>query len=125
MCDTVTHPTLHVSLPLLASGVPRGWTVNLVDTPGLGEANETIQQLAEHSVQLSAAYIYLLQTENVGSKLVNETFKTLADKDQGMQTRSRRECSNESPFRSLTRIYYTSIHLFRVRPGMASKWVWS
>lgn len=75
--------TLRVALPLLAHNVPPEWTVSLVDTPGFGEAIEHVQQLAEDSFEVSAAYIYLLQTENIGGTDVFETFSSLAEKDPG------------------------------------------
>ena len=78
---SVTNLTLSVSLPLLTYHVPSGWTVSLIDTPGFGETNEHVQQLAEDSVEVSAAYIYLLQTENIGGVEVNEMFASLAKKD--------------------------------------------
>lgn len=86
MPPPVTRLTLRVSLPLLAHNVPSGWTVSLVDTPGFGEAREHVQQLAKDSVEVSAAYIYLLQTESIGGTEVNETFSSLAEKDPGMTT---------------------------------------
>ena len=58
--------------------------MSLVDTPGFGEAKEHVQQLAEDSVEVSAAYIYLLQMENIGGTDVSETFSSLAQKDPGI-----------------------------------------
>ena len=75
---------MRVSLPLLVEHVPLGWTVSLVDTPGFGEARQHIQQLAKDSVQLSAAYIFLVSNESIEASDVSETFKDLAKTDQGM-----------------------------------------
>ena len=74
---------LKVYIPLLADKVPSGWTVSLVDNPGFGEAKEHITQLADASIVSSSAYIYLLQTENIGGKEVAEFFKQLKETDQG------------------------------------------
>lgn len=77
---------LQVHMPILTKNVPPGWRVNLADTPGFGEENEHVQQLAEEAMETSAAYIYLLQTENIGGKAVGETFHSLATKDPGIYT---------------------------------------
>lgn len=73
---------LKVYIPLLADKVPSGWKVNLVDNPGFGEAREHVTQLAEASIVTSSAYIYLLQTENIGGEEAEEFFKELAQKDK-------------------------------------------
>ena len=75
--------TLQVHMPVLTQNVPCGWQLNLVDSPGFGEENEHVQQLAEEAVDASAAYIYLLQTEYIGGTAVGETFHSLAKKDPG------------------------------------------
>ena len=84
MQPSVPSLTLMVSLPLLTYNVPPGWTVSLIDTPGFGEANEHVQQLAEDSVEVSAAYIYLLQTESIGGIEISEMFQSIAEKDPGI-----------------------------------------
>ena len=73
---------LKVYIPLLADKVPSGWTISLVDNPGFGEAKEHITQLADASIVSSSAYIYLLQTENIGGKEVAEFFRQLNETDQ-------------------------------------------
>ena len=75
---------LQVHMPLLANNVRPGWTVSLVDTPGFGEENYHVQQLAKEAVETSAAYIYLLQSENIGGTTVGQAFHSLAIKDPGM-----------------------------------------
>ena len=72
---------LKVNIPLLADRVPPGWTVSLVDNPGFGEAKEHVVQLADASLITSTAYIYLLQTENIGGTEVADFFKELSQKD--------------------------------------------
>lgn len=73
---------LKVNIPLLAGRVPSGWTVSLVDNPGFGEAKEHVVQLADASLITSSAYIYLLQTENIGGTEAAEFFKELIAKDK-------------------------------------------
>ena len=73
---------LKVNIPLLAGRVPPGWTVSLVDNPGFGEAKEHVVQLADASLVTSSAYIYLLQTENIGGTEAAEFFKELIGKDK-------------------------------------------
>ena len=75
---------LQVHMPILTNNVPPGWNVSLVDTPGFGEKNEHVQQLAKEAMETSAAYIYLLQTENIGGTAVGETFHSLAAVDPGI-----------------------------------------
>ena len=69
---------------MLSSKVPPGWTVSLVDNPGFGDACEHISQLASASMIASSAYIYLMQTEYIGGKEVQEFFKELVAKDHGL-----------------------------------------
>ena len=73
---------LKVNIPLLAGRVPPGWTVSLVDNPGFGEAKEHVVQLADASLVTSSAYIYLLQTENIGGTEAADFFKELTGKDK-------------------------------------------
>lgn len=75
--------TLKVCIPMLAKKVPHGWIVSLVDNPGFGEAKEHVTQIADASIVTSSAYIYLLQTENIGGKEAAEFFKELNEKDPG------------------------------------------
>ena len=72
-----TMVVLKVYIPLLADKVPHGWTVSLVDNPGFGEAKEHVVQLADASLLTSSAYIYLLQTENIGGTEAADFFKEL------------------------------------------------
>lgn len=73
---------LKVNIPLLSGKVHSGWTVSLVDNPGFGEAKEHVVQLADASLITSSAYIYLLQTENIGGTEAAEFFKELIRKDK-------------------------------------------
>jgi hypothetical protein len=83
MPPSVDQLLLKVNFPLLGENTPSGWTVNIVDTPGFRDIKENIQEVAKESVDVSAAYIYLLQTENVGGSEVSELLEPLATKDQG------------------------------------------
>lgn len=74
--------TLKVNIPLLSGSVPPGWTVSIVDNPGFGEAKEHVTQLAEASMVTSSAYIYLIQTENVGGREAADFFKELQKMDK-------------------------------------------
>ena len=74
--------TLKVNIPLLSGSVPPGWTVSIVDNPGFGEAKEHVTQLADTSMVTSSAYIYLVQTENVGGKEAADFFKELQTIDK-------------------------------------------
>lgn len=69
--------------PLLGEKVPHGWTVYLVDTPGIGDAKEHVEQLASEALEASAAYIYLLQPDSIEGKEVREILTSLAEKDIG------------------------------------------
>ena len=73
---------LKVNIPLLADKVPPGWTVSLMDNPGFGEAKEHVVQLADASLITSSAYIYLLQTENIGGTEAADFFKELSKNDK-------------------------------------------
>ena len=46
-----------------------------MDNPGFGEAKEHVTQLADISVVTSSAYIYLMQTENIGGTEAAAFFK--------------------------------------------------
>ena len=74
--------TLHVNIPAL-SEVPFGWATYLSDNPGFGEANEHIAQLASISVQDSSAYVYVTNSDNIGSDRDFKFFKELAAHDKG------------------------------------------
>ena len=87
---------LKVNIPLLAGRVPPGWTVSLVDNPGFGEAKEHVGQLDAASLVTSSAYIYLLQTENIGGTEAADFFKELIRKDKG--NNSCTSASSPGPF---------------------------
>ena len=55
-----------------------------MDNPGFGEAKEHVVQLAEASMISSSAYIYLLQTENIGGTEAAEFFKELIRNDKSI-----------------------------------------
>ena len=74
--------TLKVNIPVLSGSMPPGWTVSIIDNPGFGEAKEHITQLAEASMVTSSAYIYLIQTENVGGREAADFFKQLQSMDK-------------------------------------------
>ena len=74
--------TLKVNIPVLSGSMPPGWTVSIIDNPGFGEAKEHITQLAEASMATSSAYIYLIQTENVGGREAADFFKQLQSMDE-------------------------------------------
>lgn len=69
--------------PLLAENVPHGWTVYLVDTPGMGEAKQHVEEIASEALEASAAYIYLLQPDNIEGQEVRDTLSSLKAKDVG------------------------------------------
>ena len=73
--------TLKVNIPVLSGSIPPGWTVSIVDNPGFGEAKEHVTQLAEASMVTSSAYIYLIQTENVGGREAANFYKELQRMD--------------------------------------------
>lgn len=75
---------LKVNIPLLTGSIPPGWEVSIVDNPGFGEAKEHITQLAEASMVTSSAYIYLMQTEDIGGKDAEHFFKSLQKADEGL-----------------------------------------
>ena len=76
--------TLKVNIPMFSESVPPGWTVSIIDNPGFGEAEEQITQLAEASMVTSCAYIYLLQTENIGGREAADFFRELKRIDEGI-----------------------------------------
>jgi len=82
----VPECTLHANIPAL-SEVPHGWNVSLADNPGFGEANEHVAQLANMSVQGSSAYVYVTNSNYIGSDTNFKFFKQLAEHDQGTLTR--------------------------------------
>ena len=56
--------------------------MSITDNPGFGEAKEHITQLAEASVVTSSAYIYLMQTENIGGREAADFFEELQKMDK-------------------------------------------
>lgn len=81
MQDPPVSLVLKVNVPLLDCEIPKGWTVSLVDNPGFGEDNAHIEQLASMSVKVSAAYIYLMDTERMDSKKDKESLHEIALRD--------------------------------------------
>ena len=81
--EEVSNLVLEVNIPMLDDGVPEDWKVSLVDNPGFGEAKECITELADASMVTSSAYIYLVQTENVGGKEAAAFFMELDKLDKG------------------------------------------
>ena len=77
---------LRVHLPLLTENVPPGWRVSLVDNPGFADAKEHVSKLAESSIGTSAAYIYLIETQQLMDKEDRDTFTFLAKQDPGIHT---------------------------------------
>lgn len=73
---------LKANIPLLAGRIPSEWTVSLVDNPGFGETKEHITQLANISMKISSAYIYLLETENIGGQEAVKFFRKLVKKEK-------------------------------------------
>ena len=75
---------LEVHIPLLAAqNIEKGWSLNLVDNPGFGESNEYIQQIADASILISAAYILVTNTDNMDSKATTAFLNKLSEKDKG------------------------------------------
>ena len=70
-------------IPVLNEGLPPGWIVSLADNPGFGEARECITQVANASMVVSSAYIYLMQPGNVSGTAAADFFKELHAKDAG------------------------------------------
>ena len=75
---------LKVHLPLLTENVPPGWRVSLVDNPGFADSKEHVSKLAESSIGNSAAYIYLIETQQLMGKEDRDAFTFLAKQDPGM-----------------------------------------
>ena len=71
-----------MNIPLFSGIVPHGWKISIIDNPGFGEANEQITQLAEASLVTSSAYIYLMQTENIGGREAADFFRELKTIDE-------------------------------------------
>jgi len=87
MQEEVPECILHVNIPAVSlSEIPHGWSICLTDNPGFGEANEHIKQLASISVQDSSAYVYVTNSDNVGSERDFKFFKQLAEHDRGKVT---------------------------------------
>ena len=70
-------------IPVLNEGLPPGWIVSLADNPGFGEARECITQVANASMVVSSAYIYLMHPGSVSGTAAAEFFKELHAKDAG------------------------------------------
>ena len=58
--------------------------MHLVDTPGFGEDDPYIAQFAEASMQSSSAYVYIINTSDVGGDANKKYFLQLRDNDKGM-----------------------------------------
>ena len=76
-CSDSPDVVLKANIPILVGRVPTGWTVSLVDNPGFGEAKEHVSRLANVSMKISSAYIYLLETGSVGGEEAAKFFKKL------------------------------------------------
>ena len=70
-----------MNIPLLIGKVPLGWTVSLVDNPGFGEAQEHITQIADSSLLTSSAYVYLVETGQLGGTEPRDFYKELHKRD--------------------------------------------
>lgn len=73
-------------IPLLAQMVDSGWSVSLVDNPGYGESNEYIQQVADASIMISAAYILVTCSKSMDSHATASFLKKLSEKDKGLSS---------------------------------------
>ena len=74
---------LNVNIPLLSNHVPQGWQLMLTDNPGLGDARPLIEQLANESVLSSSVYIFLMETNSIGSTMAQNFIQHLNDVDGG------------------------------------------
>ena len=76
---------LEVYIPLLATqNIDEGWSLCLVDNPGFGESNEYIQQLADASILISAAYVLVTCPSTMDSSATASFLKKLSEKDKGL-----------------------------------------
>ena len=76
---------LEVYIPLLTQDVNLpGWSISLMDNPGFGESNVYIQQFADASIMISAAYILVTCTNNMDSRATTSFLKKLSEKDKGL-----------------------------------------
>ena len=72
--------TLYANVPLISSA-PEGWNVYLVDNPGFGEANESVNELAESAMKFSSAYVYIVQYTQLKDVVDAGAFRLLYKKD--------------------------------------------
>lgn len=75
--------TLYAYIPIL-EGAPPNWTLALVDTPGFGEANvEHVTALTDTLFSTSTAYLYILDSGNMGDAVDAENIRQLYKYDNG------------------------------------------
>lgn len=72
-----------MNVPILrdAASITSGQQVYLVDTPGLGDSNRSIAELAEKSVQTSPAYVYVMNYLNLQDESDSNAFVRMYRKD--------------------------------------------
>ena len=75
--------TLCANIPLIGSA-PEGWNVYLVDNPGFGETNESINDLAETAMKSSSAYVYVVQYTQLKDVVDAGAFRLIHKKDSSM-----------------------------------------
>lgn len=76
--------TLYAYIPIL-EGAPPNWTLALVDTPGFGEANvEHVTALTDTLFSTSTAYLYILDSGNMGDAVDAENIRQLYKYDNDL-----------------------------------------
>lgn len=72
-----------MNVPLLrdAVNITSGQQVYLVDTPGIGDSNRSIAELAEKSVLTSPAYVYVMNYFSLQDESDSNAFVRMYRKD--------------------------------------------
>jgi len=72
-----------VNVPILrdAASITSGQQVYLVDTPGIGDSNRSIAELAEKTVLTSPAYVYVMNYFSLQDESDSNAFMRMYRKD--------------------------------------------
>ena len=65
--------------------------IELMDTPGLSEANETlgISGLSEHQLMTCSAFVYVISCLQLQDAVDDESFQALMNRDSGNKNKAR------------------------------------
>ena len=84
MQGVTDHYTLFASIPIIKEPPGTDWKIYLIDTPGFGDANKGVSDLATTAVTSSSSYVYIMNYKHLGDEEDTRAFKLMAAKDKGI-----------------------------------------